>query len=73
MYIFLYNGISIERMVSDMREKKMRLILSIEEKAILMDILVENRNRMIKEGKYTDYVDDMILKLANAPVKRVKK
>lgn len=56
-----------------MREKKMRLILSIEEKAILMDILVENRNRMIKEGKYTDYVDDMILKLANAPVKRVKK
>lgn len=56
-----------------MREKKMRLILSIEEKAILMDILIENRNRMIKEGKYTDYVDDMILKIAQACVKRTRK
>lgn len=28
------------------------------------------KNRMIGEGRYTDCVDDVILKLINAPVKR---
>jgi hypothetical protein len=60
-------------MVSDMREKKMRLSLNTEEKAIVMNSLIDLRNRMIEEGRYTDCVDDVILKVVQAPVKRVKK
>ena len=55
-----------------MREKKMRLSLNTEEKAIVMNSLIDLRNRMIEEGRYTDCVDDVILKVVQAPVKRVK-
>ena len=34
-----------------MREKKIRLCLNSEEKAILLDCLVDLKNRMIEEGK----------------------
>lgn len=56
-----------------MREKKIRLCLNSEEKAIVLDCLIDLRNRMIEEGKYTDCVDDMIIKIVQARVKRTRK
>ena len=34
------------------------------EKSILLRALVELKNSLIREGKYTDAVDELILKLA---------
>lgn len=52
------------------KEKKVRLSLDGQEKSILLHSLVDMKNRMIAEGRYTDCVDDVILKLVNAPMKR---
>lgn len=30
------------------------------------------RNKMIAEGKYTDLLDEVIIKIANAKLKRIK-
>jgi hypothetical protein len=46
-----------------MREKKYPLYLTDDEKRIILMSLVELRNELIKEGRYTDPVDDLLLKL----------
>lgn len=53
-------------------KKKMRLYLDSEEKSVVLKCLVDMKNRMIAEGRYTDCVDEVIIKLVNAPVKKVK-
>lgn len=57
-------------MVSVMRNKKMQLYLNSQERSVLLHCLVDMKIRMISEGRYTDCVDDVIIKLINAPVKR---
>lgn len=57
-------------MVSVMRNKKMQLYLNSQERSVLLHCLVDMKNRMISEERYTDCVDDVIIKLVNAPVKR---
>lgn len=53
-------------------KKKMRLYLDSEERSVVLRCLVDMKNRMTAEGRYTDCVDDVIIKLVNAPVKKVK-
>ena len=53
-----------------LREKKLRLELDSQERSILLRSLVEMKNRMVKQGRYTDCVDDVILKVARANGKR---
>ena len=48
------------------KEKKVRLSLDSQEQSILLHSLVDMKNRMIAEGRYTDCVDDVILKLVTA-------
>lgn len=38
----------------------------------MLQSLVRLKNKLIQEGRYTDCVDEMILKVMEAPVKRVK-
>ena len=45
--------------------KKMYIKLSEEEKNILIKSLVEMRNSLIAQGRYTEPVNDLILKLAD--------
>lgn len=59
-------------MVDGMREKKTHLYVDIREKSLLLHSLVELKNQLIQQGKYGDCVDELIFKVANAPVKRVK-
>ena len=49
----------------------MRLYLDSEERSVVLRCLVDMKNRMTAEGRYTDCVD-VIIKLVNAPVKKVK-
>ena len=53
-----------------MREKKYHLYLDENELRLIVLCLNELRNKLIAEGRYTDCVDELLIKAANA--KRVK-
>lgn len=55
-----------------MREKKNHLYLDNHEKTILLHSLVELKNQLIQQGRYTDCVDELIFKVAGAPIKKLK-
>lgn len=55
-----------------MREKKNHLYLDNHERTILLHSLVELKNQLIVQGRYTDCIDELILKVINAPVKKLK-
>ncbi len=55
-----------------MREKKNHLYLDNEERRLLLHSLVELKNQLIKQGRYTDPVDELIFKVSNAPIKKLK-
>ena len=48
------------------------IYLTYEEQRMLLSNLNECRNKMIADGKYTDLLDEVIIKVANAKLKRVK-
>lgn len=55
-----------------MREKINHLYVDSHERKIILHSLVELKNALIQQGRYTDCVDELIYKVANAPVKRMK-
>ena len=55
-----------------MREKKTHLYLDGEERRLLLHSLVELKNQLIRQGRYTDPVDELIFRVTNAPAKRMK-
>ena len=55
-----------------MKEKKNHLYFDSEERSLLLHSLVELKNQLIKQGRYTDPVDELIYKVTTAPVKRMK-
>lgn len=55
-----------------MRETKYHAYLDNQERTILLHSLVELKNQLIQQGRYTDPVDELIFKVVNAPVKRIK-
>ena len=52
--------------------KKIWVSLNEAEWRFLLKAMNEYRNSLIAEGRYTDVVDDVIMKIINAPVKKVK-
>ena len=55
-----------------MREKKTHIYVDSQERSILLNSLVELKNQLIRQGRYEDCVDEIIFKVANAPIKKVK-
>ena len=55
-----------------MREKLNHLYMDNEERTFLLHSLVELKNQLIQQGRYTDCVDELIFKVINAPVKKIK-
>ena len=55
-----------------MKEKKTHIYVDNKERSILLHSLVELKNQLIRLGKYGDCVDELIFKVANAPIKKVK-
>ena len=56
-----------------LREKKLRLELDSQERSILLRSLVDMKNRMMKQGRYTDCVDDVILKVVRTADKKCRR
>ena len=57
--------------VLPMLKKKHYLYLNESEYSILVRSLVQMKNRLIREGRFTDCVDELIMKALSAPVKRI--
>ncbi len=55
-----------------MREKKNHLYVDSEERKLLLHSLVGLKNQLIQQGRYTDRVDELIIKVIHAPVKKLR-
>lgn len=55
-----------------MREKKYYLAIDDYEYSVIIDSLNILRNKLIANGRYTDVVDELIIKFAKAPIKKFK-
>lgn len=53
-------------------KKKTRIELDESEWRLLIHSLNDFKTKLIRAGRYTDIVDEVMLKVINAPVKRVK-
>ena len=53
-----------------MKEKKYHLYLDEAERRLIILCLVDFRNKLIAEGRYTDCVDELLVKFSHA--KKVK-
>ncbi|MDY2960372.1 MAG: hypothetical protein SOR72_06225 [Hornefia sp.] len=55
-----------------MRKQKYHLYMDYDERRLLLNSLVELKNQLIQQGRYTDCVDELIIRVVNAPIKKVK-
>lgn len=53
-------------------KEKFHLYLSYEERSILVSAVNQYRNQLLSEGRYTDVCDELLVKLYNAKIKRLK-
>ena len=55
-----------------MREKKYHLYLTANEQSKVIQSLIDLKNNWIAQGRYTDAVDDVLLKVLSAKKKKLK-
>lgn len=55
-----------------MRDKKYYIVLDDFERRVIVNCLNEMRNKIIADGKYTDAVDEFLLKIIGAKQKKFK-
>ena len=51
---------------------KYHVYLNYEERRLVIKSLNDLRNRLISEGKYTDLIDEVLFKVANAKIEKMK-
>ena len=51
---------------------KFHIYLTAEERRVVINSLIELRNDLISRGKYTDIIDELLIKLTKAKVKKIK-
>ena len=55
-----------------MRNPKYHLYLTPDERRSVINSLIDLRNGLITQGKYTDIIDELLIKLTKAKVKKIK-
>ena len=55
-----------------MRNPKYHLYLTPNERRTVINSLIDLRNDLISRSKYTDLVDELLIKLTKAKVKQIK-
>ena len=55
-----------------MKAKKIKLCYTEEETAVLLRSLINLKNNLIRQGRYADIVDEVILRLVDAKIKRIR-
>ena len=51
---------------------KFYFYLTDDEKSLIIESLISKKNALISDGKYTDGVDDVLLKILRSKKKKVK-
>ena len=55
-----------------MRNLKYHVYLTPDERRTVINSLIDLRNDLISQGRYTDIIDELLIKLTKAKVKRIK-
>ena len=55
-----------------MKKQKRYLYLDSNEYSVVLNSLIQFKNKLIQQGRYTDIVDEIIITLIKAPVKKLK-
>ena len=55
-----------------MRNPKYHIYLTPDEQRTVINSLIDLRNNLISQGKYTDIIDELLVKLTKAKVKKIK-
>ena len=55
-----------------MKYPKYHLYLTSDERRTVINSLIDLRNDLISRGKYTDIIDELLIKLTKARTKRIK-
>lgn len=55
-----------------MRNPKYHLYLTQDERRMIVGSLIDLRNELISQGRYTDIIDELLIKLTKAKAKRIK-
>ena len=55
-----------------MRNPKYHIYLTPDERRTVINSLIDFRNDLISRGKYTDIIDELLIKLAKAKFKKIK-
>ena len=55
-----------------MRKQKYYLAIDDYERSVIINSLNNLKNKLISDGRYTDAVDELIIKFAHAPLKKFK-
>lgn len=55
-----------------MKNPKYLLYLTQRERKMLINSLIDLKNNLLLQGRYTDSIDELLIKLTNAKVKKIK-
>ena len=55
-----------------LKKQKRYLYLDDEEISVMLQSLIRLKNTLILEGRYTDCVDELIVKVMEAPTRKIK-
>ena len=55
-----------------MRNQKYYIAIDESERRIILNALNALRNKLLARDRYTDAVDDVLIKVVNAPIKKFK-
>ena len=55
-----------------MKNPKYHLYLTPDERRTVINSLIDLRNDLISQGRYADIIDELLIKLTKAKVKRIK-
>ena len=55
-----------------MKNTKYHVYINSEERRLLISSLNDLRNNLISRGKYTDVIDELIIKFTKAKVKKIR-
>ena len=55
-----------------MRNLKYHVYLTPDERRTVINSLIDLRNSLISQGRYTDIIDELLIKLTKSKVKRIK-
>ena len=55
-----------------MRNPKYHIYLTPDERRTVINSLIDLRNDLLSQGRYTDIIDELLIKLTKSKVKKIK-